>query len=390
MGIRHILTLFVVVAAVMGGIALLTRWLLSYWLAGAWCRRGQRGLLLIDSVAILGLLLSRSLLQGFSWAAAALQFVSIFFMAQLIFSVLMLLALVIRFLFRRMMAVPVDRGRRRLLRHAVLVPTVAGAAGLYGGLYERQQTVENHYVIPVEKLPHALAGYTIAQLSDIHLGLFFSLEKLEALLEQAARLGPDVLVITGDLFDYRELNAAAAGIVDRFCARFPQGIFFCRGNHEHLRGIDEIEALLSKTKIQELVNSSRQLRPGMPLYFAGVDYPMERSAFAALQAGYTEKAFADVPAEAVKVLLAHHPDFITSGRERQAVLTLTGHTHGGQIGFLGMPLVPPVFSYMRGMYQQGNCYGYVHSGNGSWFPYRLGCPPEIACFRLQPMEEKTL
>ena len=82
------------------------------------------------------------------------------------------------------------------------------------------------------------------------------------------------------------------------------------------------------------------------------------------------------------VLLAHHPEFIDNGAEKKAVLTLTGHTHGCQLGIFGIPLIP-MFKYNRGMFIQGDSHGYVHSGNGSWFPYRLGCPPEIAYFTLR-------
>ena len=386
MGMGHLLTLLGILFVLMGGTALLCRWLISYYIEGRGLRRLRQGILVIDGIAVLGILLSRSLLADFPWAGPCLQFMAIFFMMQLLFCGLTLLALTGRRLYRRMLAVPQDEGRRRLLRGALVLPASAGAAGLYGGLYERRRTVENRYDIPVAGLPAALAGYTIAQLSDVHLGLFYSLEQLEKLLEQAAAGRPDVLVITGDLFDDKDLNPGAARLVDSFRDRFSQGIYFCRGNHEYLRGMGTIEQELEKTGIRELVNQSEQVLPGQPLYFAGVDYPMDRSRFAELQQAYAARAFAGVPEGAVTVLLAHHPDFIDSGRAQGAVLTLTGHTHGGQLGLFGVSLVPPVFSYMRGLYRQGSCYGYVHSGNGSWFPYRFGCPPEIAYFRLQRQE----
>ena len=90
-----------------------------------------------------------------------------------------------------------------------------------------------------------------------------------------------------------------------------------------------------------------------------------------------------VPQGAVTIFLAHHPDFIDDAAAYGAALVLTGHTHGGQIGVFGIPLVPPVFKYMRGLYRVKDTIGYVHCGNGSWFPYRLGCPPEIAVFRIE-------
>lgn len=82
------------------------------------------------------------------------------------------------------------------------------------------------------------------------------------------------------------------------------------------------------------------------------------------------------------MLLAHHPEFIDDGAAHGAALTLTGHTHGCQFGVLGLPLLP-LFKYTRGLVHTGGHTGYVHSGNGSWFPCRIGCPPEIAYFTLR-------
>ena len=121
----------------------------------------------------------------------------------------------------------------------------------------------------------------------------------------------------------------------------------------------------------------------MPLVVAGVDYPFPRDHFAALAKAYTAEAMEGIPSGALTVLLAHHPDFFDEAVSYGVQLVLSGHTHGGQIGLFGVPLVPPLFRYMRGWYTQGQTKLYVHSGNGSWFPYRLGCPPEIAYFRFE-------
>jgi hypothetical protein len=164
---------------------------------------------------------------------------------------------------------------------------------------------------------------------------------------------------------------------------FKYGIYYCWGNHEHMRGLPAIDIALEGTRIKKLVNSFDMVGGrDLPIYMAGVDYPIKRDQFSFLQEKYTELALKDIPEKSVKILLAHHPDFIASAAEYKANLVLTGHTHGGQLGFLGIPLVPPIFKYIRGIYQVGDTMGYVHSGNGSWFPFRLGCPPEIAVFTL--------
>ena len=147
---------------------------------------------------------------------------------------------------------------------------------------------------------------------------------------------------------------------------------------------EAIEAALAKTRVHVLRDASALVTDGKrPLYFLGVDYPRLRNLFALDGAASMEKAMEGVPDHAVKVLLAHHPDFFDAAAAHGIELALAGHTHGGQLGIFGVPIVPPVFKYMRGVYRVGITFGYVHSGNGSWFPYRLGCPPEIAVFSLK-------
>ena len=123
--------------------------------------------------------------------------------------------------------------------------------------------------------------------------------------------------------------------------------------------------------------------PGQDFWVAGVAYAFARgeTAFRQERQEYLTEALQEVPDTGRTLLLAHHPEFIDDAAGVGIPLTLTGHTHGGQFGLFGMPLLPG-FKYTRGMVHIGSSYGYVHSGNGSWFPMRIGCPPEIAYFTL--------
>ena len=380
---------FIVICSLMVCLAGLAFWVVSYVFAGSRLQQVRRGMLLFDGIVVLGMAVRIRLPGGEMVTAAALQIAAIGFMIQFFGVVLVLGAVLLRWFYRRMAAVPVDGERRRLLRQAFLFPAAAAAAGVYGGLYEREHTVERHYDIFVRGMDGPLEGYRIAQISDVHLGMFFSLDSLRQLLQRVAGGHPDVLVITGDLFDDDDVNQEAVRLVDRFAGYFPQGIWFCYGNHEHMRDLQRIRMALSASRIHVLVNANAEVVGGrQPLYFAGVDYPMPREDFDALQASYTKKALQGIPSEAITVLLAHHPIFFDCAAAHGVPLTLSGHTHGGQLGLFGVPLVPPLFKYMRGLYQQQGCYCYVHSGNGSWFPYRIGCPPEIAYFSLRGIAER--
>ena len=350
-----------------------------------WARRLQRLSLAAVLFTALGLVLGPFVFrEPTGLPGVLLQVAVVIFVTE----VLLILLVTLGVLWQRLAGlrgpVRVDWGRRRLLRHAAAYPAFALAGGLYGGLYEKSATVVREHILPVAELPAALRGFRIAQLSDVHLGWFFSLEDYWQLLERTAAGAPDALVLTGDIFDDDALNERAVALTAQYVARFPQGIWYIYGNHEHMRNFSAIRAALQETQIHLLVNEAAAVTTGeQPLFFAGVDYPFARGeAFAAQRRAFAAQAFSAVPQGAVTVLLAHHPEFIDDGAAHGAVLTLTGHTHGCQVGVFGMPLLP-MFKYNRGLVHAGGHTGYVHCGNGSWFPYRIGCPPEIAYFTLR-------
>lgn len=297
----------------------------------------------------------------------------------LLFALLVVLpAVMVLIIYRR---IPVDRHRRRFLLGAALYPVTMIGGGSYGYGYERRQQVKRYYDVV---LP-AGAGLCVAQLSDVHLGKFFSLADLRRLLELTAADGPDILVITGDLFDDVALNPEAVQVLDEAVPLFPKGIYFCIGNHEHYRNWGQTSKLLQKTRVHMLIGRAEKVA-GTNLWLAGAEFSFARDdeSFMQEKTALTQKAIKDIPAAELgqTILLAHHPEFIDNGAEAGIPLTLTGHTHGGQFGFMGMPVIP-AYKYNRGWVEKGASRGYVHCGNGSWLPLRIGCPPEIAYFRLQ-------
>lgn len=317
---------------------------------------------------------------------------TVFIMTQLIGGALIMIAVGVRWLYRKFNPPkPFDPARRRMLAYGMIYPLFSLAVSLYGNRIEKNHDVENFYDVPIKNLPPELENFRLAQISDLHLGAYFPLERLEALLQRIADAKPDLLAITGDIFDDTRLNPAAIKIVDAFTDKFKFGVWYIHGNHEHFRGIRAIEAGLAQTKIHWLVNRAEHVTS--KLYILGVDYPSRapvtstadkerEQLFAEARRKFVDEAASTVPEDAIKILLAHHPEFIDDGAERHFALTLTGHTHGSQFGIFGVPLFP-VFKYTRGVVKIGDSFGYVHVGNGSWFPFRLGCPPEIAYFTLK-------
>ena len=347
--------------------------------------------LILIAIVVIGMmnrnLFSEELIEIFG------DVMSVIFMSQLICIVIVMLALIVRSIYRFFnKPAPFSRERRSMLAYGLFYPIFSLVTAIYANQVERNNEVENFFDIKIKNLPPELDGFKLAQISDIHLGAFFSLDRLEKLLTRIVEAKPDVLAITGDIFDSVEMNDEAIKLVDSFYDKFKFGIVYCHGNHEHHRGIQAIEKSLSQTKIHYLINSAFCIL-NSKLYFVGVDYPMgapvmqakeenEQKNFDQRREEFLTKAMENVPKDSICILLAHHPEFIDDAIKFKIPLTLTGHTHGSQIGFFGMPLFP-VFKYTRGMFINGDCYGYVHCGNGSWFPFRLGCPPEIAYFTLR-------
>ena len=367
----------------------------SFLLDGSIKRRLYKILTLVDLaiivVTIVGFVLRADLPPELVDAFGS--FSTVFFLTQFICGVLAILAVAVRAVYRKFhKETPFSPQRRRVLSYGMVYPLMSLAISLYGNRIERLEVVDRFFDIPVKKLPPELDGFKIAQISDVHIGPYFSLERLELVLKRIADAKPDLLAITGDIFDNVSMNPAAIKLVDSFTDKFKFGIWYCHGNHEHHRGISAIETGLTRTKIHWLVNRSEKVTGN--LYMLGVDYPSSSpvmssggrgdldKVFESQKREFVTKALEGVPYDSVCVLLAHHPEFIDDGAEKNIPLTLTGHTHGGQFGLLGYSLLP-LFKYTRGMFVHEDCFGYVNTGLGSWFPCRIGCPPEIVYFTLR-------
>ena len=358
---------------------------LRYLAEGRRLRASRIALVLFELGGVGGLFFLFSTHRTDGWAGFVTLPIILLLVAQMIVLALVVGAVLLRFFLRKVQNAPYDEGRRRVLKNAALYPAAGVLLSSYGAFIERKHTVRRDYTIPVPNLPLEADGMVIAQISDVHLGTFFSVEDFDALLAETAAGGADLLAVTGDVFDDEPLNARAAEVLAAHIGDFRDGIWYCIGNHEYYHsGRPIVDRMAEEGRVHVVLNSAARVAGRGTLYIAGVDYPFARGdAFDPQKKAYFAAAIADVPRDAVTVLLAHHPEFIDDAAAHGSVpLTLTGHTHGSQFGLLGLPLFP-VFKYTRGMVRIGDSYGYVHTGNGSWFPLRIGCPPEIAYFRLE-------
>ena len=279
-----------------------------------------------------------------------------------------------------------DPRRRLLLRGAAaLVPAATVSMGL-GGVGRAYAPAEvTLKTFRFDRLPNAFDGFRILHLSDLHLRHYVGLDDLEAMLVDASALSPDLILVTGDIADDLNLLPNALALIAQAKPRL--GCFAVLGNHEYFRGITQVRHTFEGSDIPLLIDDGMRLATGGDsLFLGGIDDPMTmhdtpRDYFSAS----IDKTFFDASEGEFTLMMSHRPDAFPPAAERRIDLTLSGHTHGGQIGFAGRSILERALpeSYLWGHYQLGHSQLYTSCGAGHWFPFRLGCPAEAPVIELK-------
>ncbi len=231
--------------------------------------------------------------------------------------------------------------------------------------------------IKIADLPSEWRGRTIVQLSDIHLGPIHQAAFMEKIVEKTNSLHPDLVVITGDLFNGTDGDLESfLKPVNRLEA--PKGIFFVTGNHELFLGLEEVYSLLAKTRIKVLKDQCVNI-DGLQL--VGLGY----SSFA----GETniERIIQSIPnfkKGLPSILLYHTPTNIEQAKASGINLQLSGHTNKGQF-FLIEPFEYRIYKkYYYGLHQEMDYSIYTSSGLGTIGPpMRINSHSEIVGIRLK-------
>lgn len=266
---------------------------------------------------------------------------------------------------------------------ALLVPLLALLATAWGAFNARRPAQIKRVDVPVAGLPEALHGFTIAQLSDVHVGPTIGARELSRMVERVNRLGADVVAVTGDLVD-GSVADLAPHVAPLAGLRSRHGTFFVTGNHEYYSGalawIDELRRLGVRVLLNEHVviahgDGARLVLAGVADYTAHRFVPEHRSDPAAALAG--------APADAaLRVLLAHQPRSAEAAAQAGFDLQISGHTHGGQF-WPWNHFVRFQQPFTAGLARLGALWVYTSRGTGYWGPpKRLGAPAEITALRL--------
>jgi predicted MPP superfamily phosphohydrolase len=264
-------------------------------------------------------------------------------------------------------------GRRRAIE-AIGGAAVLGGTGFavgWGATRGRHDYRLDEVAVRIPGLPRALDGYVIAQISDIHAGLFVGERELRDGADLIRAAKADLLVVTGDLvdFDARYAPALARALAD-LAPR--DGVYAILGNHDNYAGADGVSDAVVAAGVKLLVNDGTVIRSkdGGGFALLGVD---DKWAYRYGGIGpQLDKALSSVAPGLPRVLLSHQPDTFDAFAGTIA-LQLSGHTHGGQIAPAGA-----ILHYRAGRYEKGGSTLYVNRGFGvAGPPVRIGVPPEI-------------
>ena len=267
---------------------------------------------------------------------------------------------------------------------AVGVPLLALAVTLIGFVNARRLARVKKVDVPIAGLPEELHGYSIAQISDIHVGPTIRRPYLNAIVNRVNALKADAIAVTGDLVDGSVQRLALhTQPLARLSA--PDGTFFVTGNHEYYSGAEEWIAEVRRLGLTVLLNQhvvrergrAKVLIAGVPDFTAHHFVPSHRSDPQLAAAGAPEEVD-------VKILLAHQPRSAPAAAEAGFDLQLSGHTHGGQF-FPWNFFVPLQQPFVAGLHRVRELWVYTSRGTGYWGPpKRFGAPSEITLVRLVP------
>ncbi len=268
--------------------------------------------------------------------------------------------------------------RRQFLQRAL----AAGAALVTGGstlfaVKEAIREVEVRNVrVRLSRLPKSMHGFTIAQISDLHLGPTLRGDFIQQIVSRVNGLDADLIAITGDLVDgtvehLREMVAS----LSRLRAR--HGVFFVTGNHEYYSGVDEWIAEIRRLGITVLRNERVSIGTAESSFdLVGVDDAHSHQ-FGNGHGQDVARAVRGRDPNREAVLLAHQPRTVFEAVRHGIGLQLSGHTHGGQLWPFGL-LVRLQQPVVKGLAKIESVWLYVSSGTGYWGPpMRIGAPAEI-------------
>jgi uncharacterized protein len=237
--------------------------------------------------------------------------------------------------------------------------------------------------IALPGLPPQFDGYTMLQLTDLHISRLFPAPWARAVVERANGLRASLMVVTGDLID-GSLASRRADIEPLRELRAVDGVYVIPGNHEYFFGYRAWIAHFAAMGMRVLENAHAVIaRDGGQLVIAGV------TDLSAAHSGNPPHdlaaALKGAPEGVPVILLDHQPRDAQRAAALGVALQLSGHTHGGMVVGLDRLAARANNGYVSGRYQVDGMILYVNNGTGLWpgFALRLGRPSELTRITLR-------
>lgn len=297
-------------------------------------------------------------------------------------------------------------GRRKFISQlAIGLAAIPFAAFIYGIIQGKYNYKVIKYQLAFDDLPEAFDGYTITQISDIHSGSFTNKEKIQYGVDLINQQKSDIMLFTGDIVNNKadEMDDWIA-VFDKLEAR--EGKYSILGNHDYgdymdwknpqdkIDNFQKVKDIHKEIGFDLLLDEHRYLeKEGQKIALLGV----ENWGKGFNQAGDLQRASANIKKEDFKILMSHDPSHWEEKVKQDDFnyqLTLSGHTHGLQMG-IEIPgwfkWSPSQFVYKQwaGLYEEFGRYINVNRGFGYHaFPGRVGIWPEITVIELKKAIQK--
>jgi predicted MPP superfamily phosphohydrolase len=259
---------------------------------------------------------------------------------------------------------------------AVLGGTLLVSASQIGRFRIRNVT------LPFPNLPPRLHGMTIAHVSDTHAGRFVGVRELRHIVSATADLKPDLIAFTGDLIDFNlaDLPVALSALKDLTSVA---PVATCVGNHDLFEDGDAFRKKLLLADVGLLCDEVMPLTiRGEKLNLLGLDWGAPKQPRVDNLQAHMDRLLSKPRSTHFPILLAHHPHAFDPAAQADIPLTLSGHTHGGQIMLTPTLGAGRVYKYWSGLYEKPTSKLFVSNGVGNWFPLRINAPAEIVHLTL--------
>ena len=381
----------------------------AWWISARWLRRHRAGPLAVwachlffalQMAYVLGMIGSAAMgshtvRRGFSWMPRIVQAVLfVWHLFALPISILMWSAVHLLIWIRRRIpggregtpSIPasppqemagMSRRDFMLASIAAVPPLLAVGASGYGVIQSTHFRV-NRITIAIAGLPPLLHGFTLAHVSDLHVGLWSTDAFLDNVVRSTNALDADVILFTGDLIDISTTQLPRAiAVMRRLRAR--HGLYLTEGNHDLIENPAVFHQAMLESGLKFLRDQTATItHNGQAVQLLGAPWTRGNAGASSLQTLMQQR-----DANAFPILMAHHPHLFDVAEQCGLPLTLSGHTHGGQFALTREVNVGKMmYRYVSGLYQKGASTLFVSNGTGNWFPLRINAPAEIVQITL--------